>query len=140
MDKTYSPADIETRIYAQWESRGYFAPSSTGPKFSIVIPPPNVTGTLHMGHAFQDTIMDALTRYHRMRGDSTLWQPGTDHAGIATQMVVERQLNAEGTRRTELSREDFVARVWQWKEQSGGTIARQIRRLGASVDWSRDRF
>jgi valyl-tRNA synthetase len=140
MDKTYSPADIETRIYAQWESRGYFAPSGRGPKFSIVIPPPNVTGTLHMGHAFQDTIMDALTRFHRMRGFDTLWQPGTDHAGIATQMVVERQLNAAGQSRIELGREAFVARVWQWKETSGGMIAKQMRRLGASVDWQRDVF
>src|SRR6202161_1917729 len=140
MDKAYLPADIETRIYAQWESRGYFAPSGAGPAFSIVIPPPNVTGTLHMGHAFQDTIMDALTRTHRMRGERTLWQPGTDHAGIATQMVVERQLEAEGIRRTQLTREAFVERVWAWKEQSGGTIGRQMRRLGASVDWSRERF
>ena len=140
MDKAYSPADIETRIYAQWESRGYFAPSGKGPAFSIVIPPPNVTGTLHMGHAFQDTIMDALTRFHRMRGFDTLWQPGTDHAGIATQMVVERQLNAAGQSRLELGREAFVARVWQWKETSGGMIAKQMRRLGASVDWQRDVF
>ena len=140
MDKAYSPADIETRIYAQWESRGYFAPSGTGPAFSIVIPPPNVTGTLHMGHAFQDTIMDALTRFHRMRGFDTLWQPGTDHAGIATQMVVERQLNAAGQSRVELGRDAFVARVWQWKETSGGMIAKQMRRLGASVDWQRDVF
>ncbi|HMH30554.1 MAG TPA: valine--tRNA ligase [Steroidobacteraceae bacterium] len=140
MDKAYSPGDIETRIYAQWESRGYFAPSGKGPAFSIVIPPPNVTGTLHMGHAFQDTIMDALTRFHRMRGFDTLWQPGTDHAGIATQMVVERQLNAAGQSRLELGREAFVARVWQWKETSGGMIAKQMRRLGASVDWQRDVF
>jgi valyl-tRNA synthetase len=140
MDKAYSPADIETRIYAEWESRGYFAPSSKGPKFSIVIPPPNVTGTLHMGHAFQDTIMDALTRFHRMRGFDTLWQPGTDHAGIATQMVVERQLNAAGQSRIELGRDAFIARVWQWKETSGGMIAKQMRRLGASVDWQRDVF
>jgi valyl-tRNA synthetase len=140
MDKAYSPAEIETRIYAQWESRGYFAPSGTGPAFSIVIPPPNVTGTLHMGHAFQDTIMDALTRFHRMRGFDTLWQPGTDHAGIATQMVVERQLNAAGQSRLELGRDAFVARVWQWKETSGGIIAKQMRRLGASVDWQRDVF
>jgi valyl-tRNA synthetase len=140
MDKAYSPAEIETRIYAQWESRGYFAPSGKGPAFSIVIPPPNVTGTLHMGHAFQDTIMDALTRFHRMRGFDTLWQPGTDHAGIATQMVVERQLNAAGQSRLELGREAFVARVWQWKETSGGMIAKQMRRLGASVDWQRDVF
>jgi len=140
MDKTYSPADIESRWYAHWESQGWFAPRAGRQPFCIVIPPPNVTGTLHMGHAFQDTIMDALTRYHRMRGDSTLWQPGTDHAGIATQMVVERQLNAEGRRRTELTREQFVERVWQWKAQSGGMISQQMRRLGASVDWSRDRF
>ncbi len=140
MDKAYSPADIETRIYEHWKSRGYFAPSGTGPAYSIVIPPPNVTGTLHMGHAFQDTIMDALTRFHRMRGFDTLWQPGTDHAGIATQMVVERQLNAAGQSRLELGRDAFVARVWQWKETSGGIIAKQMRRLGASVDWQRDVF
>jgi len=142
MDKTYAPAQIEQRWYAQWEAQGGFAPRADplAPAFCIMIPPPNVTGTLHMGHAFQDTIMDALTRYHRMRGDAALWQPGTDHAGIATQMVVERQLNAEGRRRTELTREQFLERVWQWKAQSGDTIARQMRRLGASVDWSRDRF
>jgi valyl-tRNA synthetase len=140
MDKAYSPADIEARIYAWWETSGFFAPSGFGPAFSIVIPPPNVTGTLHMGHAFQDTIMDALTRYHRMRGFDALWQPGTDHAGIATQMVVERQLNAAGQSRVELGREAFVERVWQWKETSGGMIAKQMRRLGASVDWQRDVF
>ena len=140
MDKTYSPGDIEERVYRHWEMNGLFAPAGDGPPFCIVIPPPNVTGTLHMGHAFQDTIMDALTRFHRMSGHRTLWQPGTDHAGIATQMVVERQLNAEGRTRHDLGREAFNQRVWQWKEQSGGTIARQMRRLGASVDWSRDRF
>jgi valyl-tRNA synthetase len=140
MDKAYSPADIETRLYARWEAGGYFAPSGKGPTYSIVIPPPNVTGTLHMGHAFQDTIMDALIRFHRMRGFDTLWQPGTDHAGIATQMVVERQLNASGESRLGLGREAFVERVWQWKESSGGMIAKQMRRLGASVDWSRDVF
>jgi valyl-tRNA synthetase len=140
MDKAFSPGEIEARIYAHWESQGYFAPSGQGLPYSIVIPPPNVTGTLHMGHAFQDTIMDALTRYHRMRGFDTLWQPGTDHAGIATQMVVERQLNAAGETRADLGRAGFIERVWQWKEQSGGTIARQMRRLGASVDWTRDRF
>ena len=140
MDKAFSPAEIESRIYAQWEAAGYFAPSGHGPAYSIVIPPPNVTGTLHMGHAFQDTIMDALIRFHRMRGFDTLWQPGTDHAGIATQMVVERQLNAMGSSRLELGREEFVKRVWQWKEQSGGMIAKQMRRLGASVDWRRDVF
>jgi len=140
MDKAYSPADIESRIYAHWEASGYFAPSGSGPAYSIVIPPPNVTGTLHMGHAFQDTIMDALTRFHRMRGFDTLWQPGTDHAGIATQMVVERQLNAAGQSRVDLGREAFIERVWQWKETSGGMIAKQMRRLGASVDWQRDVF
>ncbi|MGH8285020.1 MAG: valine--tRNA ligase, partial [Steroidobacteraceae bacterium] len=140
MDKTYAPQAIERRIYERWESRGWFAPRGSGEPFCIMIPPPNVTGTLHMGHAFQHTLMDALTRYHRMRGDDTLWQPGTDHAGIATQMVVERQLNAEGKRRADLTREEFAERVWRWKEQSGGTIAAQMRRLGDSVDWSRDRF
>jgi valyl-tRNA synthetase len=138
--KEYRPADIEGQHYARWESAGYFAPSGRGEPYCIVIPPPNVTGTLHMGHALQDTIMDALTRYHRMRGFSTLWQPGTDHAGIATQMVVERLLEREGTSRKELGRERFLERVWQWKERSGNTIVRQMRRLGASVDWSRERF
>jgi valyl-tRNA synthetase len=140
MDKAYAPHEIERRIYEQWESHGWFAPSGHGSPFCIMIPPPNVTGTLHMGHAFQHTLMDALTRYHRMRGDATLWQPGTDHAGIATQMVVERQLEAQGRKRSDLSREAFVERVWEWKAQSGGTIASQMRRLGDSVDWSRDRF
>ena len=140
MDKSFSPADIEQRIYANWEKLGAFAPSGNGRPYSIVIPPPNVTGTLHMGHAFQDTIMDALTRYHRMRGEDALWQPGTDHAGIATQMVVERQLNAEGLSRLDLGRDAFIERVWQWKAKSGGLISNQLRRLGASVDWSRDRF
>jgi valyl-tRNA synthetase len=140
MDKVYSPAEIEQRLYQRWEAAGYFAPRSAPRSYCIVIPPPNVTGTLHMGHAFQDTIMDALTRMHRMQGAATLWQPGTDHAGIATQMVVERQLNADGQRRTDLTREAFVERVWAWKQQSGDTISRQMRRLGASVDWSRDRF
>ncbi|HXQ64135.1 MAG TPA: valine--tRNA ligase [Steroidobacteraceae bacterium] len=140
MDKTYAPQDIEARLYARWEAAGWFAARGDGAPYAIVIPPPNVTGNLHMGHAFQYTIMDALTRYHRMLGDHTLWQPGMDHAGIATQMVVERQLNGEGKTRHELGRDAFVARVWQWKEESGGTIARQMRRLGASVDWSRDRF
>jgi valyl-tRNA synthetase len=140
MDKAFSPADIESRVYAHWEASGYFAPSGRGPAYSIVIPPPNVTGTLHMGHAFQDTIMDALIRHRRMQGFDTLWQPGTDHAGIATQMVVERQLNAAGQSRVDLGRDAFIERIWQWKEQSGGQIANQMRRLGASVDWQRDRF
>ncbi len=140
MDKVYAPHDIERRIYERWESNGWFAPRGDGPSYCIVIPPPNVTGTLHLGHAFQQTLMDALTRYHRMRGDSTLWQPGTDHAGIATQMVVERQLNAEGKKGSDLGRDAFIERVWQWKEQSGGTMASQMRRLGDSLDWSRDAF
>jgi valyl-tRNA synthetase len=140
MEKTYDPREIEQRLYQRWEANGWFAPSGRGKPYSIVIPPPNVTGTLHMGHAFQHTLMDTLTRQHRMDGYNTLWQPGTDHAGIATQMVVERQLNAEGKHRRDLGREGFVERVWQWKEQSGGTILRQERRLGNSVDWSRDRF
>jgi len=140
MDKSYQPQDIEQRAYERWEAAGYFAPDGDGPRYCIMIPPPNVTGTLHMGHAFQDTIMDALTRYHRMLGDRTLWQTGMDHAGIATQMVVERLLNNDGQSKHDLGREKFVERVWQWKEESGGQIANQLRRLGASVDWSRDRF
>jgi valyl-tRNA synthetase len=140
MDKTYDPAAIEQRIYEGWEDAGYFAPSGRGDSYCIMIPPPNVTGTLHMGHAFQHTIMDALTRYYRMRGRDTLWQPGTDHAGIATQMVVERQLEGEGKSRHDLGREAFVARVWDWKAHSGGIISRQMRRMGSSVDWARERF
>jgi valyl-tRNA synthetase len=140
MDKSYNPQDIEQRVYARWEERGYFAPQGEGEPYCIMIPPPNVTGTLHMGHAFQDTIMDALTRYKRMMGYRSLWQPGMDHAGIATQMVVERLLTSEGTSRRDLGREMFVARVWDWKEHSGGQIENQLRRMGASVDWSRDRF
>ena len=138
--KTYDPQAIERRWYDFWERNGYFRPQGDGPSFCIMIPPPNVTGTLHMGHAFQDTIMDTLIRYHRMRGDRTLWQPGSDHAGIATQMVVERQLAAEGTTRHDLGREEFTNRVWQWKEESGNQISVQLRRLGASPDWSRERF
>jgi valyl-tRNA synthetase len=140
MDKVYAPHEIERRLYERWESNGWFAPRGDGVPYCIMIPPPNVTGTLHMGHAFQHTLMDALSRYQRMRGRCVLWQPGTDHAGIATQMVVERQLNAQGVKRTDLTRAAFLERVWAWKEQSGGTIAAQMRRLGDSVDWSRDRF
>jgi len=138
--KTYDPQAIEQRWYQAWESGNYFAPSGEGKPYCIMIPPPNVTGSLHMGHAFQDTIMDALIRYHRMRGNNTLWQAGTDHAGIATQMVVERQLNAENKTRHDLGREAFIDKVWEWKEQSGGTITRQLRRMGSSLDWSRERF
>ena len=140
MEKNFSPVDIEARWYERWESRGYFAPSGQGPAYCIPIPPPNVTGTLHMGHGFQQAIMDALIRYHRMRGHNTLWQVGTDHAGIATQMVVERQLEAEGATRETLGREAFIDRVWDWKAQSGGAITQQLRRLGTSPDWTRERF
>ena len=140
MDKTYNPHAIEQRWYETWEREGDFEPSGQGQPFCIMIPPPNVTGSLHMGHAFQDTLMDALTRYHRMRGDNTLWQPGTDHAGIATQMVVERQLNSEDLTRHDIGREKFIERIWDWKHESGGTITRQLRRMGSSVDWSRERF
>jgi len=140
MNKSYQPKEIEQRIYERWEDNGYFAPQGDGERYCIMIPPPNVTGTLHMGHAFQDTIMDALTRFHRMKGHRTLWQPGMDHAGIATQMVVERLLNQEGLTKRDIGREKFVERVWQWKEESGGQIANQTRRLGASVDWQHDRF
>jgi len=140
MDKTYNPHAIEQRWYQTWEQEGDFAPSGRGAPYCIMIPPPNVTGSLHMGHAFQDTLMDALIRYHRMQGDNTLWQPGTDHAGIATQMVVERQLNREDLTRHDLGRESFIERIWEWKHQSGGTITQQLRRMGSSVDWSRERF
>jgi valyl-tRNA synthetase len=140
LDKNYQPKKIEQAIYETWESNNWFSPSGHGEPYCIMIPPPNVTGSLHMGHAFQDTIMDALTRYHRMRGRNTLWQPGTDHAGIATQMVVERRLNGEGKTRHDLGREEFIKQIWQWKEHSGGTITRQLRRMGASPDWSRERF
>ncbi|ALU44187.1 valine--tRNA ligase [Pseudoalteromonas rubra] len=141
MDKTYNPQDIEQSLYQGWEENGYFKPSGQGDAYSIMIPPPNVTGSLHMGHAFQDTIMDTLIRYQRMQGKNTLWQVGTDHAGIATQMVVERKLAAEESKtRHDLGREEFINRIWQWKNESGGTITKQLRRLGASVDWDRERF
>ncbi len=140
MEKTYQPEQIEHYWYQHWEQAGYFQPRGEGDPFSIMIPPPNVTGSLHMGHAFQDTLMDTLVRWHRMRGDNTLWQVGSDHAGIATQMVVERKLAAEGTSRVELGREKFLDKVWEWKAESGGTITDQLRRLGTSVDWSRERF
>lgn len=148
MEKTYNPQAIEQTWYQHWEDKGYFKAQgqvdnetdNEGNPYCIVIPPPNVTGSLHMGHAFQDTIMDTLTRYHRMKGDNTLWQPGTDHAGIATQMVVERQLSAEGKTKHDLGRDAFIDRVWKWKSESGGTITKQLRRMGASPDWSRERF
>ncbi|MDD5250741.1 MAG: valine--tRNA ligase [Rhodocyclaceae bacterium] len=141
--KSFDPADIERRRYPEWEQRGYFKAGLDTTKddnFCILLPPPNVTGTLHMGHGFNQTLMDALTRYHRMRGANTLWQPGTDHAGIATQIVVERQLDAQGISRHELGREKFLEKVWEWKEYSGNTITKQMRRLGTSPDWTRERF
>ena len=141
MDKTFNPQTIEQATYQNWEEKGYFKPSGQGESYSIMIPPPNVTGSLHMGHAFQDTIMDTLIRYKRMSGNNTLWQVGTDHAGIATQMVVERKLAAEEQKtRHDLGRDEFIKRIWDWKGESGGTITKQLRRLGASVDWERERF
>ncbi|HCA37546.1 MAG TPA: valine--tRNA ligase [Gammaproteobacteria bacterium] len=140
MEKTFQPQQIEDRWYKLWEQRGYFSPQGDGAPYCIVIPPPNVTGRLHMGHGFQHAIMDALIRFHRMQGRQALWQVGTDHAGIATQMVVERQLAAAGTNRHEVGREAFVDRVWDWKEESGGIITQQLRRMGSSLDWSRERF
>ncbi|NOU24941.1 MAG: valine--tRNA ligase [Methylotenera sp.] len=143
LNKSFDPKTIESKWYAFWEGKGYYA-AGLNPEvkdnFCILLPPPNVTGTLHMGHGFNQTLMDALTRYHRMRGDNTLWQPGTDHAGIATQIVVERQLDAQGVSRHDLGREKFLEKVWEWKEYSGGTITKQMRRLGTSPDWSRERF
>ncbi|WP_158893432.1 MULTISPECIES: valine--tRNA ligase [unclassified Pseudomonas] len=140
MDKTYQPHAIETSWYQTWERQGHFAPQGSGEPYTIMIPPPNVTGSLHMGHGFNNAIMDALIRFRRMQGRNTLWQPGTDHAGIATQMLVERRIGAEGLSRHDLGREKFLEKVWEWKNESGGNISRQIRRLGSSVDWSRERF
>ncbi len=141
MEKTFNPSDIESSLYQTWEEKGYFSPTGEGDGYCIAIPPPNVTGSLHMGHAFQQTIMDTLIRYQRMQGKSTLWQTGTDHAGIATQMVVERKIAAEEDKtRHDYGREAFIDKVWEWKEESGGTIGKQMRRLGNSIDWSRERF
>jgi valyl-tRNA synthetase len=143
LDKPFDPKAIESKWYDYWESKGYYAAGlnpDVKDNFCILLPPPNVTGTLHMGHGFNQTLMDALTRYHRMRGDNTLWQPGTDHAGIATQIVVERQLDAQGVSRHDLGREKFLEKVWEWKEFSGGSITKQMRRLGTSPDWERERF
>src|SRR5512140_2970895 len=138
LEKSFDPHVIEKRWYPVWESHGYFAHSRdlTKPAYCLQLPPPNVTGTLHMGHAFQQTLMDALIRYHRMRGDNTNWVVGTDHAGIATQIVVERQLEAQGKSRHDLGRDAFIQRVWEWKQESGSTITRQMRRLGTSANWS----
>ncbi len=142
LDKNFSPRAVEARLYDLWETSGAFAaaPESDKRPFTIMIPPPNVTGSLHMGHALTFTLQDVLIRWKRMQGFDALWQPGTDHAGIATQMVVERLLAAEGTSRKELGREKFLERVWQWKAESGGQITQQLRRLGASLDWRRERF
>ncbi len=140
MEKTYNPETIEKSCYESWEQNGYFAPAGNGEPYCIMLPPPNVTGSLHMGHAFQQTLMDTLIRYHRMNGDDTLWQCGTDHAGIATQMVVERQLQKKELSRHDLGRDKFIDAVWDWKDHSGNTITRQSRRLGTSMDWSRERF
>lgn len=140
MEKTYSPDTIEQSCYANWEQQHYFQPQGNGESYCIMLPPPNVTGHLHMGHGFQHTLMDALTRYHRMRGYKTLWQPGTDHAGISTQLVVERQLEQQDLSRKEMTREAFLDKVWEWKKQSGQAITNQMRRIGSSVDWSRERF
>jgi len=140
MDNQFDPHAIEQSLYNDWESNNYFAPSGNGTPYSIVIPPPNVTGSLHMGHAFQHTLMDALIRHQRMLGRSALWQMGTDHAGISTQMLVERQLNAEGKTRHDIGRQAFEESVWRWKEESGGNITQQLRRMGSSLDWSRERF
>src|SRR5436190_16430623 len=142
LDKTFHPSEVEARLYAQWEESGAFRAGAKPdkPSFSIVIPPPNVTGSLHIGHALDQTIQDALARLKRMQGYEVLWLPGMDHAGIATQNVVERQLAAEGMSRHDLGREAFVAKVWQWKAESGGAILGQMRRLGDSVGWMRERF
>ena len=154
LDKTYDPKEIEARLYPEWEQSGAFRahPESAKPPYCIVIPPPNVTGSLHMGHALDNTLQDVLIRWRRMKGDDALWQPGTDHAGIATQMVVVRNLEQEGIglavegadkgdgNKKLLNREEFLAKVWEWKAYSGGTITSQLRRLGASCDWSRERF
>ena len=142
LDKNFRPNEVEARLYAQWENAGAFrAGDKPGAEsFSIVIPPPNVTGNLHIGHALNNTLQDALARFERMRGKNVLWQPGTDHAGIATQLVVERKLAERQMTRVGLGREKFLEEVWRWKDESGGTIVRQLRRLGASCDWSRERF
>ena len=142
LDKTFRPAEVEAKQYGAWERRGDFAadPGANARPYTIMMPPPNVTGSLHMGHALTFTLQDVLIRYRRMRGEDALWQPGTDHAGIATQMVVERELGKQGKTRQQLGREPFIAKVWEWKEESGGTIVRQLRRLGASADWARERF
>src|SRR3954469_7279566 len=142
LDKTYRPETVETRQYEAWEETGAFAADPTGNKrpYTIMMPPPNVTGSLHMGHALTFTLQDILIRFERMRGRDALWQPGTDHAGIATEIVVSNQLAERQIRKHDIGRDEFVKRVWEWKAESGGTITRQLRRLGASADWGRERF
>ena len=140
MDKKYSPFELEKKIYEKWMKNDCFSHKEFKSNYSIVLPPPNVTGTLHMGHAFQHTIIDILIRYNRMLGKSVLWQPGTDHAGIATQIVVENNLKQEGKTRESLTRNNFVKEVWKWKEKSGNTIINQTKRIGSSADWNRNRF
>src|SRR6267142_3553715 len=142
LNKTFHPNEVEARLYVKWEKSGAFKAGKRAgaTSFSIVIPPPNVTGNLHIGHALNNTLQDALARFERMRGKNVLWQPGTDHAGIATQLVVERELAKRQLSRVKMGREKFLEEVWRWKEESGGTIVRQLRRLGASCDWSRERF
>lgn len=140
MEKNYSPSDIEQGCYKLWENHRYFEPHGDGKPYCIMLPPPNVTGSLHMGHGFQHTLIDTMIRYQRMMGRRTLWQPGTDHAGIATQLVVETQLDKQGLSRKDMSREEFLDRVWKWKAESGGQITQQMRRIGSSADWTRERF
>ena len=142
LEKAYDPKNVEERWYKYWEKHDFFRADENkpGPSYTIVIPPPNVTGTLHLGHALDNTLQDVLIRYHRMKGLNTLWVPGTDHAGIATQNVVERKLAEEGTSREKMGREKFVERVWEWREQYGSIIINQLKRLGSSCDWSRERF
>ncbi|MGB4056936.1 MAG: class I tRNA ligase family protein, partial [Alphaproteobacteria bacterium] len=142
LDKTFDPKAIEARFSAEWEKTGAFAckPDSNAKPFTVMMPPPNVTGSLHIGHALNMTLQDILTRYYRMKGRDALWQPGTDHAGIATQMVVERLLDKEGKNRRDMGREKFLERVWEWKSESGGTIVQQLKRLGATPEWARERF
>src|SRR5688500_5629205 len=141
LPKTFDPAAIEARWYSLWEEQGLFRPERPeADPFTIVIPPPNVTGSLHIGHALDITLQDILTRHERLRGKDALWVVGTDHAGIATQMVVERNLESQGLKRQEMGREAFLEHVWEWKAQSGGQITRQLRRLGCSMDWSREQF
>ena len=142
LSKNYDPKSIEARWYKSWEEAGYFAadPTSSKAPYTIMMPPPNVTGSLHMGHALTFTLQDLLIRYHRMIGRDALWQPGQDHAGIATQMVVERQLGEQNISRRDIGRDAFINKVWEWKAESGGTIQRQLRRIGASPDWERNRF